>query len=180
MVYQKYHSGALVLLGILSILLVQVISLSSSYAFSEERATLYVENVQDVEAVANQINPRQLDCMSEAIYFEARGQPIQGQKAVAHVIMNRVRTGFAKNVCGVIHQKSRGVCQFSYYCENVGRPRDSYSYNIARKAAVSVMRGENDFTRNSTYYHADYVNPYWAKHFDRIAQIGDHIFYSDS
>ena len=125
---------------------------------------------------------RELHCLTEAIYYEARGESIEGQIAVAEVIMNRVESArYPDTVCGVVSQGAdrRNACQFSYMCD--GEPERMTEKNAVKRArdvAILLMKGERrDLTEAATHYHADYVNPYWAKKLERTAQHGTHVFY---
>ena len=125
---------------------------------------------------------RELHCLSEAIYYEARSESIEGQIAVAEVIMNRVDSRHYPNtVCGVVSQGADRLnsCQFSYKCD--GEPErmsDKKSSRRAHDVAILLMKGERrDITQDATHYHATYVNPYWAKTLTRTAQHGTHVFY---
>ena len=129
---------------------------------------------------------RQLDCLARNIYHEAAGEPFEGKVAVAQVTMNRAESGkFPGDVCAVVYQKNvfmeRVVCQFSWYCENGGKPpiRSPAMYNESYAVAKKVLL-ENfrlDILKSAMYYHADYVNPNWKK--QKIGKIGRHIFYKD-
>ena len=125
---------------------------------------------------------RELYCLSEAIYYEARGESIEGQIAVAEVIINRVDSKHYPNtVCGVVAQGADRLnsCQFSYKCD--GQPERMSNASAARRAhdvAILLMKGERrSLTDEATHYHADYVNPYWAKSLTRTARHGSHVFY---
>jgi len=125
---------------------------------------------------------RELRCLSEAIYYEARGEAIEGQIAVAEVIMNRVDSRhYPDTVCGVVKQGEhrRNSCQFSYRCD--GEPErmtEKKAADRARDVAILLMKGERrDLTEDATHYHASYVNPYWAKSLTRTAKHGTHVFY---
>lgn len=156
------------------------IQFNSLYLNSIQPPTvIYVESTES--KANNAINAKQLGCLTEAIYFEARGQPISGQKAVGHVIVNRTKDDqYPKTVCGVVHQRSSHGCQFSYVCSKHGTPKEPEAYKTAKYAAAKVLQGEVDMTRGSLYYHASYVNPYWSKKFNKTVYIGDHVFYNRS
>ena len=124
----------------------------------------------------------QWHCLAEAIYFEARGEPLNGQVAVAEVILNRVDAdNYPDTICAVVNQGTGDLhaCQFSYTCD--GRPEhmdDDASWQMAGKVARHLLDGApRSLTRDATHYHADYVDPYWAKVYPRTAQVGRHIFY---
>jgi spore germination cell wall hydrolase CwlJ-like protein len=124
-------------------------------------------------------------CLATAIYFEARGESLKGQKAVGEVIMKRTRqAGRPKTVCGVVYEGSerRTGCQFSFTCDGIAdRVRDGSAWTRAKKAAAAVLRsgGRGKFSRGATHYHANYVTPYWASSMRKVARIGTHIFYRD-
>lgn len=124
----------------------------------------------------------QWKCLTEALYFEARGESIRGQFAVAEVILNRVdRPEFPGSVCGVVRQGTgkRYQCQFTYTCD--GAPETVHepaSYQRAGKIAWLMLKGtQRILTRGATNYHTKAVNPAWARRFDRTATIGVHHFY---
>lgn len=123
-----------------------------------------------------------LSCLAYAIYFEARGESIQGQVAVAEVILNRVDSRhYPKTVCKVVRQGAQrlNACQFSYNCD--GRPETiSEADAFARAAKVAAMMLEGRprvLTGEATHYHTTAVNPRWAKRLTETTRIGDHIFY---
>ena len=132
----------------------------------------------------------ELACMATAIYFEARGEPMVGQVAVAQVIMARVNDErYPNTICEVVKQgyyyswdktiPIRDKCQFSFWCD--GKPetiKDEDAYFWATEVAQAVMVGTlYDTTQGATHYHAYYVQPSWSKKFTRTVRINDHIFY---
>lgn len=124
----------------------------------------------------------QAQCLTEAIYFEARGEPVQGQFAVAEVILNRVEAReYPSSVCGVVRQGARsgGACQFSYACDgNSLQMRERAARQQAAKIADLMLRGApRALTDGATHFHARHVSPRWARSFPRTAAIGAHIFY---
>lgn len=132
---------------------------------------------------------KQVECLADNIFFEAATESTQGQMAVAFVTINRVNSGyFARDICGVVKQKTQNVCQFSWYCEEKAN-RLSYTkaltnaqkqlYNEIVEIAVYVYTNYErmaDPTKGALFYHADYVNPQW-KNMIKTAVIGRHIFY---
>ena len=121
-------------------------------------------------------------CMAQAVYFEARGEPFEGQLAVAHVVLNRVRDErYPNDTCAVVFENEtwRHRCQFSFACDGRSdRPRDFSAWVSAIKTARMVSTGQmNDVTQASTHYHADYVAPEWAARFRKTVKIGRHNFY---
>lgn len=132
----------------------------------------------------NDETKRQVTCLAENIYFEAAHEPFTGKKAVAFVTINRVQSGnYAKDICGVVFQKTGGTCQFSWYCESHTLAKrltvkQTALYNEIRELATNIVvnfEHMEDVTQGATYYHADYVNPRWK--LQKIDQIGRHIFY---
>jgi spore germination cell wall hydrolase CwlJ-like protein len=121
-------------------------------------------------------------CLAEALYFEARGESVRGQFAVAEVIMNRVdHADFPDTVCGVIHQGTgqRYACQFTYTCDGhkevIAEPA---AWRRVGKVARAMLAGApRDLTQGATHYHTKQVNPRWARVYPRVATIGFHHFY---
>lgn len=128
-------------------------------------------------------NPAELECLAKALYFEARGEPVAGQKAVAEVILNRRDSSqFPQTVCGVVTQSNSGGCQFSYQCSGRGQAiREKSAYARAEKIAEAALVGApRDLTNGATYFHARSVSPRWSRQFVRTTRIGQHIFYRPS
>ncbi len=127
-------------------------------------------------------SPSALDCLTEAVYYEARGEPIEGQRAVAQVVLNRVRhPAFPRSVCGVVFQgahRSTG-CQFSFTCDGSMRgARNRGAWERAREVAAAALSGYVFAPVGlATHFHADYVRPWWAGAMRRAVKIGAHIFY---
>ena len=127
---------------------------------------------------------RQMRCLSEAIYFEARGEPEQGQAAVAQVVLNRVRSGiFPTKVCAVVYQDRNHpfACQFSFACDGSSlRIEEPGAWATATRIAEQVVSGANYNPKvaEALNYHANYVYPDWAGDLRRVDRIGTHIFYS--
>ena len=142
--------------------------------------------VASADVVSIRDRERQLDCLARNIYHEAGGEPFEGKVAVAQVTMNRAESGrFPSDVCGVVYQKNvfmeKVVCQFSWYCQNGGKPpiRNTAMYDESYKVAKKVLL-ENfrlDVMKDALYFHADYVNPQWGK--EKIGKIGRHVFYRE-
>lgn len=121
-------------------------------------------------------------CLSEALYFEARGESVKGQFGVAEVIMNRVDSAsFPNSVCGVIRQGTGKLyqCQFSYTCDRRDEViREKAAFNrVAKIARVMIDGAQRSLTKGATHYHTKAVSPRWAKKFPRTATIGVHYFY---
>lgn len=123
-----------------------------------------------------------LDCMTAAIYYEAANEPITGQRAVAQVILNRLRhPAFPNNVCGVVFQGSDRTtgCQFTFTCDGaLGRPPTTVLWRRAQSVAAAALGGfVEPSVGHATHYHASYVVPYWAAKLTKLTTIGTHIFY---
>jgi spore germination cell wall hydrolase CwlJ-like protein len=124
-------------------------------------------------------------CLAEAIYFESRGEPLDGQVAVAEVVLNRVEDGrFPRTVCGVTNQGagSGAGCQFSYACDGRSDAMKSTNARIrAEKIAALMLAGHpRARTDGATYFHTRSVRPGWAHRMTRTASIGHHYFYRAS
>ncbi|WP_306822687.1 cell wall hydrolase [Sphingomonas sanguinis] len=125
---------------------------------------------------------RAAECLTAAIYYEARSEPVEGQRAVAQVVLNRVRDrAFPKSICGVVYQgsgRSTG-CQFSFTCDgSMLQPRDPTAWNRAAAVAQAALAGfVYAPVGAATFYHANYVLPWWASSLSRIGSVGTHIFY---
>lgn len=125
---------------------------------------------------------RATDCLTQAVYYEARSEPVDGQRAVAQVVLNRVRDrAFPHSVCGVVFQGSqrRTGCQFSFTCDgSMNRGIESGAWDRARIVAQAALAGSVYAPVGAaTYYHANYVLPWWASSLTRIGAVGSHIFY---
>ncbi|PCJ77057.1 MAG: cell wall hydrolase [Rhodobacteraceae bacterium] len=126
---------------------------------------------------------RAWQCLTEALYFEARSETLEGQFAVGEVILNRVDSPkFPNSVCGVVGQGASrlNACQFSYNCDGKAEHfTEPKAYARSGKLAKLLLDGRaRVLTGGATYYHASSVNPRWARSFTKTAQIGHHIFYN--
>ena len=124
-------------------------------------------------------------CMAEALYFEARGESVMGQFAVAEVILNRVdHSRFPDSICGVVLQGSgngKYRCQFTYTCDGkleVINEQKAWT-NVGKVATLAISMDKRPLTHGATYYHTNYVSPSWSKKFPRTATIGTHHFYKE-
>jgi spore germination cell wall hydrolase CwlJ-like protein len=129
-----------------------------------------------------QIDQRQHNCLSQAIYYEARGETQQGQIAVAEVIMNRTRSGYyPSSICGVVYQGSHRAtgCQFTFTCDgSINRRPRGRAWTQAQRVATAVMMGyARPVTQHATHYHTTAVNPVWSSGLVETTQIGVHVFY---
>ena len=148
-----------------------------------------VENIVDqsyIDGLPDFKGGKEWKCLADALYFEARGEAMIGQFAVAEVIVNRANSSkFPDSICGVVNQganKSRYKCQFTYMCDGLLESiDDKASYARAGKiAGMTLWDLKINLTNGALYYHAKSVNPRWAKKLVRTGTIGDHKFYSDN
>jgi spore germination cell wall hydrolase CwlJ-like protein len=142
---------------------------------------------EPVPQVTKHVNMKELHCLAKNIYYEARKEPVNGQAAVARVVMNRVNHGFASTPCKVIYQvinvpredRIVKVCQFSWVCENKPEPnRNNAQYQQALNIAFEVLvqgKHKDVVSKNTLFFHASYMDPNWP--YKRVKQIGNHIFY---
>ncbi len=127
---------------------------------------------------------RQMRCLAEAIYFESRSEPEEGQAAVAQVVLNRVRSGiYPATVCGVVYQDRNRpfACQFTFACEGKSlRIEEPAPWAVATRIAQNVVSGANYNPKvgEAVNYHANYVAPFWVGYLKRVDRIGAHIFYA--
>ncbi|WP_306027151.1 cell wall hydrolase [Stappia sp. MMSF_3263] len=132
---------------------------------------------------ASVITAKEQRCLAEAVYFEARGEPVDGQAAVAQVVLNRVRNpAYPETICKVVYQNRhlRNRCQFSFACDGVrDRISEKPEWEVAQKVARETVSGQRYLEKvgASTHYHATYVSPRWARYMKRLDKIGQHIFY---
>lgn len=124
----------------------------------------------------------EFECLAEALYFEARGETVKGQFAVAEVILNRVDSKkFPNTVCGVVNQGTgkRYACQFTYTCDGyaevIAEPR-AYE-RVAKVARIMLDGADRKLTNGATFYHTNAVRPRWANKFHKTTTIGVHQFY---
>lgn len=124
---------------------------------------------------------RALHCLTQAVYYEAGFEPMDGRRAVAQVVLNRVRhPAFPNSVCGVVYDgSSRPGCQFSFTCDgSLRRAPSPAAWAAAEQVAREALQGHVAAgVGTATHYHANYVSPYWAPRLTKLSQIGAHIFY---
>lgn len=124
---------------------------------------------------------RALLCLTQAVYYEAGFEPAAGRRAVAQVILNRMRhPAFPKSVCGVVYQhNSTPVCQFTFVCDgSLTRRPAAAAWKQAEDVARAALAGYVERSVGAaTHYHADYVAPSWAPLLTKISKLGAHIFY---
>ena len=122
-----------------------------------------------------------VECLTQAIYYEARNESEAGQAAVAEVVLNRSRhRAYPKRVCEVVYQRNSRTCQFTFTCDgSIGRGAvNPVAWARAERIARDVYEGRSaQLPKNSVNYHANYVRPSWGQRLARVRQIGAHIFY---
>jgi len=127
-------------------------------------------------------NTRDLECLTQAVYYEARGETPAGQAAVAQVVLNRARhPAFPKSVCGVVFQgaQGRGACQFSFACDgSMRKGREPGAWARAERVATRALSGGvMNSVGTATHFHTINVSPGWGPRLIRVGQVGLHIFY---
>ena len=125
---------------------------------------------------------RALDCLSQAVYYEAASEGEAGERAVAQVVLNRMRhPAYPATVCGVVYQGSDRItgCQFTFTCDgSLARIPLGAMWKQAQRIAKEALSGKVYApVGHATHYHADYVLPYWADSLDKSVKVGRHIFY---
>lgn len=152
----------------------------SSLPGKPETTIAYSEDWVAAQPVAS--GGQRWQCLSEALYFEARGETVEGLFAVSEVILNRVDSPrFPNSVCGVIRQGTGRhlQCQFTYTCDsNDEAIHNPTAYRRVAKVARAMLDGApRILTKGATHYHTVNVNPSWSRNFAMTARIGVHKFY---
>jgi len=152
---------------------------------SRNPSSIYDADMKNLQALLpRNISDKSFKCLAQAVYFEARSEPFEGQVAVAYVILNRVKDRrYPNNICGVVFQNEgrRHHCQFSFACDGLSdKPYEMSAWHTAQRVAGGALKNSmSDVTAHSTHYHANYVSPKWAKHLQPTIQVGHHIFYRE-
>jgi spore germination cell wall hydrolase CwlJ-like protein len=145
--------------------------------------------VQAVEAprpAADAVMTQLLDehkCLSEVLYYEARGEGAGGQKAIAEVVFHRMNHGnYGHSICAVVYEgKNHPGCQFSFTCNgDANRPKQMSAWRQSEALAAQILTGQvplKNATGGALNFHAISVSPDWAETMDKTTQIGNHIFY---
>jgi spore germination cell wall hydrolase CwlJ-like protein len=126
-----------------------------------------------------------LSCLALTIYFEARGEPLDGKLAVGHVVINRrADESFPDRICEVVKQGGEDKlysCQFSWWCDGLSdKPVEAEAWKESIALAKRILVDAHpDPTRGALWYHADMVNPSWSQKLKKGPTIGRHIFYLD-
>lgn len=122
-------------------------------------------------------------CLAAGVYFEARGESVKGQQAVAQVILNRVKNpAYPNSICSVVYQNKlwRNRCQFSFACDGIrDRIKANKQWSTAKRVASDAIGGKFWLRSvgSASHYHADYVWPRWRRKMKKMTKIGRHIFY---
>ncbi len=139
------------------------------------------------EYLATLPNPtggQEFKCLSEALYFEARGESLRGQRAVAEVILNRVASQhYPDTICEVVNQGTgkKHQCQFSYTCDGIpeviNEPKTYLKVAKIARLMIDGLYEEGKLTKGALFYHTTAVRPRWALKMQRTARLGSHLFY---
>lgn len=122
-------------------------------------------------------------CLAEVMYYEARGEGAQGQKAIADVVFHRMQNGnYGHSICAVVYEgATSSVCQFSFTCSGeMLKKKSPEAWRQAEMLAAQILTNEvqvGGITGGATNFHAVSVQPLWADELTRTVQIGNHIFY---
>lgn len=125
-------------------------------------------------------------CLSEVLYYEARGEGIGGQKAIAEVVFHRMNHGdYGHSICAVVYEGAKhSGCQFSFTCNgDMKRAKQASAWREAEALAAQILTGQvplRNATGGALNFHAASVSPDWADTMDRTTQIGNHVFYRNA
>ena len=157
---------------------------------SQEKAAVEpspIVRVVEAQSPATDVAMAQLlaehKCLSEVLYYEARGEGAGGEKAIAEVVFHRMNRGdYGHSICAVVYEgKGRPGCQFSFTCNGqINRPKQMAAWREAEKLAAQILTGQvplRNATGGALTYHAVSVAPDWADTMDKTTQIGNHVFY---
>lgn len=156
--------------------------------------------INGISIDTTKLDPQEVYCLAENVYYEAKSEDIKGQIAVASVTLNRMRDPrFPNTICGVVQQTARShitnkfICAFSWYCDNDRRGKEipvrnrdgtinekiAEQFEIASKVAITVLSGEvEDNTKGATHFHnPNNSNPSWKYELVKTITIGHHCFY---
>lgn len=179
------------------ILFALIVGVLAKINFDSYRMGLYAEqSAAEVVTLAKKTissaNVEHVRCLATNIYWEARSEPFMGQVAVARVVMNRIKHGFASNPCKVVYQSMaiqdqddpseiKRLCQFSWVCEGKTTPTRNSTYlqaeEIARKV-LSENKWHDVLPSNVLFFHNKTVSPQWQYH--PVTTIGNHVFYANT
>jgi spore germination cell wall hydrolase CwlJ-like protein len=165
-------------------------SRSAVKAVKMEPAVVKTEAVQPVKLTAADAVKNQLlaehRCLSEVLYYEARGEGDKGQKAVAEVVFHRMNSGnYGHSICAVVYEGAgRPGCQFTFTCNgDLDRKKDDIAWLNSERLAAQILTDQawrKDTTGGATNYHATTTEPVWAPTLVKTGQIGNHVFYRNA
>jgi spore germination cell wall hydrolase CwlJ-like protein len=165
-------------------------SRSAVKAVKVEPAVVKTEAVQPVKLTAADAVKNQLlaehRCLSEVLYYEARGEGDKGQKAVAEVVFHRMNSGnYGHSICAVVYEGAgRPGCQFTFTCNgDLDRKKDDIAWLNSERLAAQILTDQawrKDTTGGATNYHATTTEPVWAPTLVKTGQIGNHVFYRNA
>ena len=124
-------------------------------------------------------------CLSEVLYYEARGEGVSGQKAIAEVVFHRMKRGdFGHSICAVVYEgRDKPGCQFSFTCNGQARrPKQIAAWRQSEKLAAAILTGQiplRNLTGGALNFHAVTVQPDWTDSLEKTTQIGNHVFYKN-
>ena len=173
----------------LSMIVIAPVYILTGSLLTHKAEPVPVEPVQ----VAKKVDEKQLKCLADNIYHEAGSESIHGQAAVARVVLNRVRYGFANTPCQVVYQANIitrldevtqnmvkvKLCQFSWVCEKNNNKINPARYRTAKQIAYDVLAFDaykDVVPRTTLFFHNLSIQPNWPHH--KVKQIGNHIFYT--
>jgi spore germination cell wall hydrolase CwlJ-like protein len=187
---KAYRRADCVMLGAVALLAVSSVSAHEFNLYTNElqaRAALpdFVAVTGSPVAAARARDAAESECLAEVLYYEARGEGLNGEKAVAEVVLQRTRNrDYPETVCGVVHdrvQPDRLDCQFSFACDgSLRKPKDRVAWTRMRALAEKILAGSirlSGITGRAIAYHSVDVAPAWADTMEKTAQIGNHVFY---
>jgi spore germination cell wall hydrolase CwlJ-like protein len=183
-------------LGIILATASAAIGASLTYHPSTDKVVLPKPAVQQQVAVEAPMTPvtdvvmtqllAEHKCLSEVLYYEARGEGLSGQKAIAEVVFHRMNRGdYGHSICAVVYEgKDKPGCQFSFACNgDVRRPKQMAAWRQSEKLAAAILTGQvalKNATGGALNFHAISVQPDWADTLEKTTQIGNHIFYRNT
>jgi spore germination cell wall hydrolase CwlJ-like protein len=183
-------------LGIILATASAAIGASLTYHPSADKVVLPKPAVQQQVAVEAPMTPvtdvvmtqllAEHKCLSEVLYYEARGEGLSGQKAIAEVVFHRMNRGdYGHSICAVVYEgKDKPGCQFSFACNgDVRRPKQMSAWRQSEKLAAAILTGQvalKNATGGALNFHAISVQPDWADTLEKTTQIGNHIFYRNT
>jgi spore germination cell wall hydrolase CwlJ-like protein len=172
------YAGRILVLPLpLVLILITLTVVACNIVISSNQLTKIITIPVSTPAIAKSVDPAELRCMSENIYFEAGSESLAGKMAVGQVVLNRLKSpNYPKTVCGVVHQKNGNTCMFSWLCEGYKEVKNSYNWQQSQQVAYKLLsRDVDDLTEGSTNFHNANVNPKW--NLKPTVKIDGHQFY---